>query len=101
MTDKPFDEYFSEAVSGRRTSYVEARDAILALYAEGQSEIPGRLTTMSADPTDWNKQLTAQIVHGWIGSPAVFETCTQLMQGNLPGPSPLPGFTAAHRAAAP
>ncbi len=100
MTKKTFDEYFAEAVDGRGSSYATARDAIISQYSEGETRILQDLIATAADPSDWNRQLTAQIIRGWITDPAVYETCTKYVKGDLPGPVPLPGFTAGHRIAA-
>jgi HEAT repeat protein len=40
------------------------------------------------------------MIIGWVTNKAVYEKCAQYMRGDLPGPRPLPGFTAKHRAQA-
>jgi len=100
MAEKSFEELFTTASTSRGSEYLQARDEILALHAERREAVIDDLNKPAADSSDWRQQLTAQMVRGWITNQSEFELCTSYVKGDLPGPRPLPGFTAAHRAEA-
>ena len=100
MAETSFRELFANATASRGVAYRQARDEILALREQARDAAIHDLNRLAADSSDWHRQLTAQMIAGWFARRPMFERCTSYVKGNLPGPRPLPGFTAGHRAKA-
>jgi HEAT repeats len=100
MADTAFDKLFAVASNVHGKEYTEARDAILATDPADQVEMLNQLKRVAREDKDWKRQLTAEILSGWLTDRGMVETCTEYVRGNLPGPVPLPGFTPSHRAKA-
>ena len=100
MTDGTFETLLATASSEHGASYLDARDKILALDPRDLQAAMPELEAASTDRADWRRQLTAEMITGWIVNKETYERCTKYAGGDLPGPRPLPGFTAKHRAEA-
>jgi hypothetical protein len=95
-----FEALFPIAASSRGMSYVQAKSQFLALAGRERKKTLARLKLAGQDSSDWQRQLTALILAGWLERKASFAQCGIFARGDLPGPEPLPGFTAKHRATA-
>lgn len=100
MADDVFQTQFPIACTQRGAAYIEARDKILALDAAPRAQAVSGLQQAKADPSDWQRQLTAEILLGWLTDTGTFRQCDAFVRGELPGPAPLPGFKVSHRAEA-
>jgi HEAT repeat protein len=100
MSDGTFQSQFSIARAERGERYRDARDRILTLEPAARREAFSDLEQIAAAASDWQAQLTAEILIGWIADERTFRTCDAFARGELPRPAPLPGFTVSHRAEA-
>ncbi len=97
MADTTPEDYLATAVQTDGSRYSAARDALLEAHEGGDATVLAVVSAAAADGSDWRRQLSSQMIGGWIQQRALFEQTTAYARGNLPGPEPLPGFTAAMR----
>lgn len=100
MAEEAFENVFQTAVTSRGEAYREAKEAILALADEERRAALAELHRRASSANRWEETLTARILAGWMERPEDFERCAAYAHGELPGPEPLAGFTARHRAVA-
>ena len=99
--EDPFETLFPIVVAETGSAYIAARDALLEQRQPAQrGQLLARLTETAADSSDWQQQLAAETLIGWMTNEADYRTCLEYVRGNLPGRRPLPGFTPQHRARA-
>jgi hypothetical protein len=96
MAEATLETEFGDAVREHGDLYREARKAILG---RGLSTLP--FLQAQSKSADWRISLTANILAGWLQTPALFDQCTEYVHGKMPGRVPITGsFTASHRISA-
>lgn len=80
MSNGDFTQLFQTCVTREGTEYVQARDAILAIGAAVRPQLEAKL-----DAADWQEQLAAQIIIGWLDNRPLYDQVKRLVQG-LPAP---------------
>jgi hypothetical protein len=99
-TRDTLDDFFAVVAFKEGPSYVDARDAILAGAARNRDEYRARLIAIESASTSWENRFASQVLQGWMTQRDDFTLCAIYARGDLTGPKPVPGFTAARRAKA-
>jgi hypothetical protein len=99
-TNNTLNIFFPIAAKQRFRSYLEAKTEILALEGEDRKQALTQLKITRGDVSDWERQLTARILEGWLERLPAFAQCGGLARGDLPGVPPLGGFNIQKRAGA-
>lgn len=100
ISNKTFEMLFSATVSQNGQSYVEAKSKILSLKGNSRDYALKALEMIAQDQGDWERQLTARILLGWLKQLPSFTKCSVLARGELSGTRPHGGFHTKHRAGA-
>jgi HEAT repeat protein len=87
------DPQFNIAVNKTGAEYREARSTILSWpHARRAAGIQALRASR-----EWESQLTADILEGWIRHAGAFNQCLELLRNDFPGPKPVTGLTAPVR----
>jgi hypothetical protein len=92
MAEATLETEFRNAVNESGDVYREARKTILARG-------PATIAFLDAQrgSADWKTSLTADILAGWLRTPALFDQCTEIVRGNLHDRLPITGSFSADR----
>ena len=86
MAEASLETEFRNAVQESGDAYREARKTILARGSAAEPFLQAQLAS-----GDWKIALTANILDGWLKTPALFDKCTDAVQGNLVDRLPITG----------
>jgi HEAT repeats len=76
MSNGDFGQQFQTCATSEGTSYLVARDAILAMGAAVRPQIEAKLGA-----SDWREQLVAQILLGWLDNRQLYDQAKTIVQG--------------------
>jgi hypothetical protein len=86
MAEATLETEFRNAVNESGDAYREARKAILARGLASEPFLDAQRSS-----ADWKISLTADILAGWLKTPALFDKCTDAVRGNLVDRVPITG----------
>jgi hypothetical protein len=92
MAEVSLETEFRSAVQQSGDAYRETRKAILARGSGAEPFLQSQLLA-----GDWKISLTADILAGWLKTPALFDKCTDAVRGNIVDRIPITGSFSPKR----